>query len=479
MSLRSRSKSRERTRSRAPSPDPFDMALLPPKNETKEDKAAREAQEERARQISRAIDNELKAEKAALKKEGTPIKILILGQSYSGKSTTLKNIQMQYGRDQWEQERSTWKIVILLNLLRGANTILDALAAPTIKHAAALSVETNTKFEAYQSRLSSLKALQSVLEKKLGAAAREVGENDPGLTPSEVAKRSPDLQGPQEFSVPSNMGWKRVLNLKRRKSKSNFSELPPMIPLETFQAIAQHADDITLMWQDLDVQALIQSGDIILEDSSSHFIQNIKRVTADDFDPNDEDVLRARLRTTGIQEYRFKGIGRKSDPDWAFYDFNGSRSSRSAWFSYFDDAKAVLFLASLDCYDETDSDGVNRLQDSLLLWRALCSNKLLAKVQSLILLLNKCDLLEQKLQRSNAPQVSDYFKNYKKTNDAKSVQTFFRTYFQQIHSQYSPEPREFICHYISAINTQSTALTLRAVKDVILMQYLESANLIQ
>jgi hypothetical protein len=111
--------------------------------------------------------------------------------------------------------------------------------------------------------------LQSVLEKKLGAAAREVGENDPGLTPSEVAKRSPDLQGPQEFSVPSNMGWKRVLNLKRRKSKSNFSELPPMIPLETFQAIAQHADDITLMWQDLDVQALIQSGDIILEDSGS------------------------------------------------------------------------------------------------------------------------------------------------------------------------------------------------------------------
>lgn len=41
---------------------------------------------------------------------------------------------------------------------------------------------------------------------------------------------------------------------------------------------------------------------------------------------------------------------------------------------------------------------VNRLEDSYLLWRSVCSCKLLARTH-LILFLNKCDLLQAKLQR--------------------------------------------------------------------------------
>lgn len=40
---------------------------------------------------------------------------------------------------------------------------------------------------------------------------------------------------------------------------------------------------------------------------------------------------------------------------------------------------------------------VNRLEDSLLLWRAVVSNKLLGKVP-VVLFLNKCDLLREKLE---------------------------------------------------------------------------------
>jgi hypothetical protein len=36
---------------------------------------------------------------------------------------------------------------------------------------------------------------------------------------------------------------------------------------------------------------------------------------------------------------------------------------------------------------------VNRLEDSLLLWKAVASNKLLANV-NIVLFLNKCDLLQ-------------------------------------------------------------------------------------
>lgn len=35
------------------------------------------------------------------------------------------------------------------------------------------------------------------------------------------------------------------------------------------------------------------------------FLDDITRVTARDYEPSDKDVLKARLRTVGVQEYKF------------------------------------------------------------------------------------------------------------------------------------------------------------------------------
>lgn len=71
--------------------DPLAIAIAPPKNETPADRWAREQREAQARLISEQIDAQIKAEKQAVKKKGKPIKILLLGQSESGKSTTVKS----------------------------------------------------------------------------------------------------------------------------------------------------------------------------------------------------------------------------------------------------------------------------------------------------------------------------------------------------------------------------------------------------
>lgn len=51
-----------------------------------------------------------------------------------------------------------------------------------------------------------------------------------------------------------------------------------------------------------------------------------------------DDVLRARLRTTGVTEHSFtldhpdfRGV------DWKIYDVGGARHQRQAWAPYFDD----------------------------------------------------------------------------------------------------------------------------------------------
>lgn len=35
------------------------------------------------------------------------------------------------------------------------------------------------------------------------------------------------------------------------------------------------------------------------------FLDDLDRIAHRDYEPTDEDVVRARLRTTGVQEYRF------------------------------------------------------------------------------------------------------------------------------------------------------------------------------
>lgn len=73
---------------------------------------------------------------------------------------------------------------------------------------------------------------------------------------------------------------------------------------------------------------------------------------------------------------------------------------RAVWASYFEDVDAIIFLSPISCFDETlrEDSRVNRLEDSYQLWRSVCSSPLLASTQ-IILFLNKCDLLRNKLKR--------------------------------------------------------------------------------
>jgi hypothetical protein len=64
--------------------DPFAMFSAPPAGETPEERMAREQREQEAQRISDKIDDELKAEKAMLKKRRGVVKVLLLGQSESG-----------------------------------------------------------------------------------------------------------------------------------------------------------------------------------------------------------------------------------------------------------------------------------------------------------------------------------------------------------------------------------------------------------
>lgn len=79
-------------RSSFDSVDPFESIIAAPPDETPEQRAERSQKEAEARRVSEEIDEKIKAEAAALKKARKAIKLLLLGQAHSGKSTTLKSM---------------------------------------------------------------------------------------------------------------------------------------------------------------------------------------------------------------------------------------------------------------------------------------------------------------------------------------------------------------------------------------------------
>jgi len=186
------------------------------------------------------------------------------------------------------------------------------------------------------------------------------------------------------------------------------------------------------------------------------------------------------LKTTGVVEHTFVvPSGNNQGVEWRIYDVGGARNQRQAWAPYFDDVTAIIFLAPISAFDQvlTEDPRVNRLEDSLLLWKSVISNKLLANV-SIILFLNKCDLLQAKLE--SGVRLNHHMINYgDRSNDYESVSQYFRYKFGALHQTYTPnKEREIYIHLTTVTDTRRTALMITAVRDIIIKVNLRNMRLV-
>jgi guanine nucleotide-binding protein subunit alpha len=72
---------------RATEPDPFAIFHAPPPNETPGERTARIEKEAEEKRISDQIDEQLKVDRLTLNKQKYVVRVLLLGQSESGKGS--------------------------------------------------------------------------------------------------------------------------------------------------------------------------------------------------------------------------------------------------------------------------------------------------------------------------------------------------------------------------------------------------------
>jgi len=453
--------------------DPLAAAIAPPPDETPEARATRLRTEAEARRVSDEIDEQLKQDRASRRRQRPCVKVLLIGQSESGKSTTLKNFQMQYARETWLDERSSWRAIIQLNLIRTVVALLDFIGeALADSYYDASPFPLTEKHRLLRLRLAPLRGVQQDLQRRLGAAAVEE-TNNPGS--------GGVLPRPSEFAVRSRDGWRSALERFRIRPQdahedARAADARVRKAAEVTEVVVGCAEDMKALWEDAAVQGMLRRKKIRMEEAPGFFLNDIERIATRNYEPSDDDVIRARLRTLGVQEYSF--WVEQAGHEWLMYDVGGTRSSRAHWYPYFDDMDAIIFLAPISSFDERlrEDRRVNRLEDTYTLWQTLCSLQMLTKTQ-IILFLNKCDLLEQKLRsgvqvRTHVPSFGD------RSNDVETVKKYFQAHFKEIAKQHSPEQRRYYVHLTSVVDTNSTAVTLRTVEDGILRASLRRADLL-
>ncbi|KAJ6489666.1 guanine nucleotide binding protein, alpha subunit [Mycena vitilis] len=466
--------------------DPIANAIAPPQNESPEERDVRVQKERAAKQVSDAIDAELSREQAYEKKRPKPVKILLLGQSESGKSTTLKNFQLLYEPKAFRAERASWRAIIQLNVVRSIHIILDAITRaqnatdrpPSARSSVSSheSLRLDAELVQLKMRLVPLLDIEKGLLKRLSLPGSS--EWEPTERPLATAKRRQS----REIAVNSTVAWKAAFTrmAEDRQSFDTDHLVDWDDPEDPGVLLHTRNEDMKRLWAHPTVQAILEKQSIRLQELAGFFLDSLDEVTSLRYVPTDDHILRARLKTLGVSEHRM----RLTDPsggmsrDFRIFDVGGTRSLRHAWVPYFDDMSCVIFLAPISAFDQTlaEEPTVNRLADSFKLWTSIVSNKLLQHT-NMILFLNKVDIMHAKL--ASGIRLSDFVDSYgRRPNDFDSASRYLKKQFNSILKDNSPVPRIFYCHLTNAIDTKSTKFVLAGIKDMLMRFHLQESHLI-
>ncbi|OZJ05273.1 Guanine nucleotide-binding protein subunit alpha [Bifiguratus adelaidae] len=164
-----------------------------------------------------------------------------------------------------------------------------------------------------------------------------------------------------------------------------------------------------------------------LMDSATYFFSNIRRIGQPDYIPTEADVLRARLKSTGITETRFS-IG---PLHIHMFDVGGQRSERRKWIHCFENVTSIIFCVALSEYDQVllEEAGQNRMLESLILFESIVNSRWFLRA-SILLFLNKIDVFKVKLRRV---PLEWYFVDYTGGPDVNKAAKYILWRFNQVN----------------------------------------------
>mmetsp|Transcript_7153 Transcript_7153/g.14886 ORF Transcript_7153/g.14886 Transcript_7153/m.14886 type:complete len:362 (+) Transcript_7153:77-1162(+) len=231
---------------------------------------------------------------------------------------------------------------------------------------------------------------------------------------------------------------------------------------------------IKALWNDPGIgKTWERRSEFQIVESVKAYFREIDRIMADDYVATQQDMLLARVRTSGIvtEKYIIDGT------PFEMYDVGGQRNERKKWIHCFDDVTAVIFVAALSEYDQRlfEDANTNRMTEAIDLFDEIANNRYFRE-SSMILFLNKRDLFESKITRVDIASVQA-FSDYVKKDPEQSDYDAGIAYFLSKFLARSKTDDKVIYHHITcATDTENVEVVFNACKDIILRDNLKDSG---
>eukprot|EP00494_Astrolonche_serrata_P023143 UN23401 len=155
---------------------------------------------------------------------------------------------------------------------------------------------------------------------------------------------------------------------------------------------------IQILWKDERIKSIFafhttEKSNGTIHAATSHFFDDIERIQGD-YQPTKEDVIRVRIRTSGIITQNFSVEKKRFE----VYDVGGQISERRKWIHCFENVQGVLFVVSLVGYNEAmwEDRSENRMTDALQLFEQIANSRWF-RTSAIIIFLNKKDLFQDRI----------------------------------------------------------------------------------
>ncbi|KAF6008740.1 hypothetical protein HII13_003576 [Brettanomyces bruxellensis] len=437
--------------------------------------------------------------KASKQKKKNQIKLLLLGAGESGKSTVLKQMRLLHKNGFSEQEKLQYKNIIWADMIGSMQTL--------IIQARKLGIRLNCDDPAsdlypYKRKVLEYKPLEGVDTSAAGGMSflknfvikysensahkrrlRSTGKVNTGWEETEesgdmetIGSATPNKENYTKISEEEDAGDGDAQTLLKDYMEElngtttvngSIHKKPRRIRKYSKYEIAEA---INKLWEnDEGIKKCFDKSNLFqIEGSAPYFFEKSIEYASEDYRCTDEDILKGRIKTTGITETNFNINGIK----FQILDAGGQRSERKKWMHCFQDITCTCFVLAVSEYDEVlfEDERVNRMHEAIMLFESLCNSRWFANTP-FILFLNKVDLLKDKVRRS---PLRKYFPDYKgKSNDVEDVLQYFEKLFLSLNHTNKP----IYVHRTCATDTKSMQFVLTAVTDMLISQNLKNSGI--
>ncbi|CAF0775269.1 unnamed protein product [Rotaria sp. Silwood1] len=233
-----------------------------------------------------------------------------------------------------------------------------------------------------------------------------------------------------KFENERNEEYARLLSSPNDDDDDSISTLSPRM-----------AEAIRYVWSDEGVKTCYRRRrEYRLPDSAKYFLDDIDRISAQNFTPTDDDILRVRIPTTGIvqEDFQFSHVRLR------IVDVGGQKTERRKW---------------IHCFD-------NLMEESLGIFRVILASDYFFNA-SIILFLNKTDLFPERLAGKPIRYVYPEFDGA--DDDVEAAREFIKNkYLSSVPKSERYTEKNIYPHFTCSVDSKNIRIVFESVKDTVL-----------